>query len=542
MPGDNARAWATAWVGPLVFATHLLGIEAGLVGVWSDDSVYLDMATSMAAGEGPRLASLPLAPLSAKYPPLWPWLMSLLVRGGLDPGTESGVWVLHAVAAAGWATAAQGVVTGLVPRLGGGRLAQLLVGALLVVNTTTIKTVPNGMSEGLFTALFTGALLGGLYAMEAPRAGRVLLCAGLAVASALTRSVAAPLMLVGAVGAGVGRQWRLAGALAAGWAAQALVLRLFRWGVQPLAPDAERVLHYYVSYSEHVAYYAEPAKAGRWSEAWSRLTSTVIGNTSLAVDSLGSIVYPARILGIEGEQDGSGTLLVGVAFLGAAVAAMRAPAARPLAAVIGAYFAVFVAWTWPFSSRFWLPVVPVLVACAVVGVLGAGRIGRLLAVPLVALVVIANGFSPYYRMKTLLSGESTPVAEGAHIAALRGLAQPDDVLLGPLHIAAVARKVGCKSLELEALLPSDLRLGLMLGQRSWSAEAGTLSEALASSFDALGRVLPVGANAYVVVDPTLQSVGQRRVEPLIRALVAQRRLTPALASDDAWVWRVAPAP
>lgn len=548
MPAAEHSGGWTAWVWPAVFAVHLLGVAPQLQGVWSDDAIYLDMARSLAAGEGLRLPSLPLGPETGKYPPGWPFLLSLFIRAGVDPSTAPGLFALHSLAAACWATAAQLVVSLLVPRLGGGRAAPHLVGLLLAINTVTMKTVPTGMSEGLFTALFTAAVCLGLSMEQRPTPARGLALALFTAAAALTRSVAAPLALVGVAAAAATRRWRLAGGLAFGWALQSAVVRLVRAGIEPLSPAADRVLHYYVSYREHVAYYSEPARSGDLATTLDRLGSTMVFNAALAADSLGSLLYPARVLGVDEAGGGLGsTALLGLVLVGAAVAsAVRAPAARPVLALIIAYAGIFLAWTWPFSLRFWLPVFPLLLACAVPAFFLYGNIPRLLVWPLTALLVVGNAFSPLYRAAALFTASEVETA--ADLAAerqatkLNFLVHPEDVLLGPLHVATVARRLPAQSMELEALLPSADRLALMLGQASPVEEADRLAGELEVSLSALQSLLPADANAWVFIDPSLDSSGQRRMEVLVAPLVASGRLTLALDAPDARLWRVAGEP
>ena len=53
------------------------------MGAYHDDAVYLESAKSLAEGHGYRLFSLPDTPYQTKYPPVFPFLMSLVWR--LDP-------------------------------------------------------------------------------------------------------------------------------------------------------------------------------------------------------------------------------------------------------------------------------------------------------------------------------------------------------------------------------------------------------------------------------------------------------------------------
>ena len=53
------------------------------MGAYHDDAVYLESAKSLAEGHDYRIPSLPDAPYQTKYPPVFPFLMSLIWR--IDP-------------------------------------------------------------------------------------------------------------------------------------------------------------------------------------------------------------------------------------------------------------------------------------------------------------------------------------------------------------------------------------------------------------------------------------------------------------------------
>ena len=59
--------WGVAVSGPLA------------VGAWQDDAIYVTTATSLAEGRGYRHAEIPGEPLQAKYPVLYPALLSVLI-------------------------------------------------------------------------------------------------------------------------------------------------------------------------------------------------------------------------------------------------------------------------------------------------------------------------------------------------------------------------------------------------------------------------------------------------------------------------------
>src|SRR6185503_2597184 len=49
-------------------------------GSYHDDSIYATTAKALATGQGYRIISLPSEPAQTKYPPFYPWLLSLIWR------------------------------------------------------------------------------------------------------------------------------------------------------------------------------------------------------------------------------------------------------------------------------------------------------------------------------------------------------------------------------------------------------------------------------------------------------------------------------
>ena len=64
------------------------------MGAWQDDAIYVATATSLAEGHGYRHPEIPGEPFQAKYPVLYPALLSVLIR--IAPEYPSNVPLLHA--------------------------------------------------------------------------------------------------------------------------------------------------------------------------------------------------------------------------------------------------------------------------------------------------------------------------------------------------------------------------------------------------------------------------------------------------------------
>lgn len=535
---------ATGWVGPLTFLVHLLGAQPQLIGVWCDDAIYMDLGRSLAAGHGLHVDTLPLSPASAKYPVGWPLLLSALFRLGLDGSSPAGGFVILAINALFWALVAHLVVNHLLPALGERALGtRALVGLMLAINTVTQAVAITAMSEPMFTVAVISAILLALRGADSPRPGPLIGLGALVALAGLTRSVGGPLALVGAGLALLAtRRAALPGAIGAGWALQAGIGRLARAAAPQPTGDAATILHYYTGYDEHVRYYGAPLGAGDLPALFGRLAQVVGHNARVAPRALGSFLFPSDLVGL--PDVGLGVGLVGVAFFAMACgAALRRPRTRPVLALVLAYTAIFLCWTWPFSNRFWLPIFPLLTPLALLGLEALGNVGRLLRGPLVALALMGNAIVPFNLLQTRL-GPSTDAAaaeqgeQDTNLALLRAEMSADDVLLGSHFALWVGWQVHSHAMELEALLPSDDRLGLVLGAVDPDAEARRLADELESGFAALYRALPPGADAWVLRYGTRDGVAGRRMQAPIEVLVERGRLVPGARSEFETLYRV----
>lgn len=460
---DRSRL-ATVWVGPLTFLVHLAGAQPQQAGQLGDDAIYLGMGRSLAKSGSLAVELLPGAPEIAKYPLGWPALIAL-VEGLV--GT-SDLWLLLGINALLWALAAQVLVDGLLPRLGARPAERAAVGLLLAVNTVSFLLVPTAMSEPLFALALVGCL--SLSLGEESR-GRLF---ALALASALlclSRSAGSPLLLVGLALTVPGRRPRLGLALGLGWLAQAGIGLAQRSWVGAAHP----VLHYYSDYGLHSTYYSEPLRSGELAMLGNRLWTVLGANLQTGPRALASFIFPADMVAM--PVSGSGLVLLGALLFGAALAGTwRCRPARPLGMMLLVYASLFLLWTWPFSARFWLPVVPLVFSGAVLLLGRTGRIGSMLLWPLVGLVVVGNAFTPLYR--SLHRQAPPPAADLAlevSIDWLGGRISESDLLISDSAALWLAGRLGCQGIELRALLPAEDLIGFAFGR----PPVATLSEPLA---------------------------------------------------------------
>lgn len=160
--------YAIAWLTPAV-------------GLYHDDGVYLVTAKALAAGHGYTIESLPHAIPQAKYPPLFPALLSLFL---LISDQTQWLKTLPLLCAAGWLA----VTFRLLRKMGATANGALVLIFLTALSPTVVFLATSLMSEPLFALLVAASLL--MLLEDWPWTAGVL--AGLAT---LTRSAGAPLIV-----------------------------------------------------------------------------------------------------------------------------------------------------------------------------------------------------------------------------------------------------------------------------------------------------------------------------------------------------------
>src|SRR5262245_44751642 len=173
------------------------------LGFFGDDATYVSTAKALAEGRGYRLLSIPGEPLQTKYPPLYPALLSLVIRaiphsagGSPDLMADFG-WLLAPGALAG---AGAVLLAALYWRqvLGASPQLAFAVAGLAALSPAWLSFTRVAMSELVYALLATAALL----CLDAPdradgrrRTARLLLGALLVAGAVLTRSIGVSLAL-----------------------------------------------------------------------------------------------------------------------------------------------------------------------------------------------------------------------------------------------------------------------------------------------------------------------------------------------------------
>ena len=147
----------------------ILGLAAGVItfltaanlcwsaewfGRFHDDSIYLSSAKALAGGEGYVMPSVPGEPPQTKYPPLYPWLLSLVwhIWPSFPQNLVPAFWI-NALAGAAFF-----LVCFLVLRqLGIGQGPALGLAAVCGLHPTTLHLATTLLSDLLFMALSVGA-------------------------------------------------------------------------------------------------------------------------------------------------------------------------------------------------------------------------------------------------------------------------------------------------------------------------------------------------------------------------------------------------
>jgi len=192
-------AWLAA-LGAAALAALYLALAATSpvsLGFFGDDGVYASTALALAEGKGYRHLSIPGEPLQTKYPPLYPAVLSLVLRARSDlPGVFP--WLLVPTALAGAVAVALAALYWHRILGASGRLAAAIA-ALAALSPAWLAFTRYTMSELLYALLATAALLcldeRAPPAEDRRRAARLLLGGALVGCAVLTRTIGVALAI-----------------------------------------------------------------------------------------------------------------------------------------------------------------------------------------------------------------------------------------------------------------------------------------------------------------------------------------------------------
>ena len=309
-----------------------------------DDGLYYVSAQSLAEGHY-RIESLPGKPAQTKYPPLYPWLLSLAWR--VNPAFPQNLPI-----AAGLTWLALPALLGALwlyyPRIGisGWRLWLLL--ALLAVNPYILLFSTTLFSELWFTALLIGVLLLVEHAVEPGISPAFAAAAGvLAGLAYLTRTAGIVLFLTGIV-----YLWARRERAKALWFGAGMLPLVASWMVWVR-------LHQLHTNDESLVYYVDYVKGWSDNVHLNNLHLVLWKNIDALLWGLGSLILPkvtdSLFLKILAD-------VIAVAMISGIVRMARKGRALHYAGFAAGTACMLVIWHFPPNERFSLPLAPLAFA------------------------------------------------------------------------------------------------------------------------------------------------------------------------------------
>jgi len=353
-------------LGVFVFALALWAQTNAMVGVFFDDGIYVQLAKSLAEGTGYRSMHLPDAPVAVHYPPVYPFLLSLLWR--LWPSFPANITLFELFDAASLGLAATFIAlhlrrTELPPLVSAG----VLVLAFMAFPLLTLVGVR--FSEPAFLALAAGALL--VSDTDDDSVRTAVLAGTLGGVATLTRTIG--ITVIGGVVLGMWLSGRRRSAIVSGFTAAVFLipwlvfLAAHRDGIDPL------LVSNYGTYGQFAG------QAG--------IVGVVVGLDLRAFDPLRRLLLPAAPALIAWP-------LTGLLFLALGAGAWRAFKKSPvLASTVVLYLGVVTLWPYAPDRFVWiaLPWIAVLLAMGARYAWSKGAVGRWGALLLVAAVAVGYG-------------------------------------------------------------------------------------------------------------------------------------------------------
>lgn len=314
------------------------------LGYFHDDSIYWVCARSLAAGAGYRIASLPGEPYQTKFPPLYPWLLSLVWRlNGAFPGNLAAAACLNFLFLPAYLLLAWRWFGdfGLSPA------ARACLAGALAVSPYVVFFTLSLLPELIFSCLLMAALV---LCGCAERSGsrKTAAAAGLLGGVAfLARSAALPLLASAPLVFLIRKRRAAAGLFMAGMFPAVAAWQWWVWIHGPRGGD--EVWLFYTSY------------AGQWQRAvsWSEWPGMVWMNLHYLVRAAGDLTA-FQLSGSAAGLACSHVLAAGA--LAGCCRLARSGAGLHGLAFAALYLAVLLNWNYPPNERLLFPVFPVLLA------------------------------------------------------------------------------------------------------------------------------------------------------------------------------------
>ncbi|MCC6536954.1 MAG: hypothetical protein IT162_05355 [Bryobacterales bacterium] len=372
-------------------------------GIYHDDAIYLVAGKSLAEGNGYRIASLPGQPHQTKYPPLYPALLAAVWKVAPDfPANLP--WVMLAT----WLSLPLLVYLSLrlLGAAGFDETARLGLAAFIALCPVAVQFSVIAMSEIPFCALLVAAL----WRLERGHAGQAGVLAGLAF---LTRGAALPLLVTAPAVFVWRRQFAQAGRFAA--AMLPAVIGWQVWAALHRAPADPLTLFY----TDYFGYYRQDVPLAALPELF-------VFNLNPAVKAIGELL-------IFDEDSGFGALtlarILTAAVISGCVRLMRSGRLVHYGWFGALYTVQFLFWNYPPTHRFFLPLLPLVVAgaytefCSLGGIIAAAwrkkTADRVVAVAMVAFLGFLGWQSVKYARFGLVELLPPVFAQRAQVLAVK---------------------------------------------------------------------------------------------------------------------------
>ncbi len=357
-----------AVLGLAVFAVALWSQTQAMVGVFFDDGIYVQLAKSLADGHGYRSMHLPDGPAAVHYPPVYPFLLSLLWR--LWPSFPSNVVLFELLDAAALGFAAALIAHHsrklAIPGWIGGIALAFAFTAFPLLTLIGVR-----FSEPVFIALVAGALLLADFG-STDRASRAFVIGVLLGFATLTRSIG-----VAAIGGVVFALWwrgHRRGAMVAGVTAGFMMVPWMMWVASNAGAIDPLLMSNYGTYGQFVG------QAG--------LVGVLGGLDLRAFDPLRRLLLPNAPLIATAIVV---TALAATLAVGAWRSWNRSPA---IVATMVLYLAIVTLWPYAPDRFVWI-VLPYLALLGATGFVFAWKQGRALRWIVASMLgVIALGYLP----------------------------------------------------------------------------------------------------------------------------------------------------
>ncbi len=309
-----------------------------------DDSIYFVSAKSIAQGHGYRILSLPGEPYQTKYPPLFPLLLALVWK--INPNFPANVQLAGAVC---WSMlpAFLAVSWLFYKWLGLPRWQSLTLIGLLGLNFWVVDYSINVMPELMFSTLLLASVVLADKATEHSDSWEALAAAILASAAYLTKSAAIPLLISVPIVFLLRKRIRCAVVFFATMLVVVIVWNLWVFNHRLAAPDEND--SFYLSY---LGFFTQTMPLGEVPGMIVQNVRTLVFSTS-------------ELLGLNGSNSALGTvikvLITGAAFTGLVLVAKRFKLSH-YHAFAACYMALLVVCNFPPAPRYFLPLIPLLLA------------------------------------------------------------------------------------------------------------------------------------------------------------------------------------